>query len=43
LWRGTLFAQEEREVFAKRGMAIVRVKEGGEGREDIGEWKRRRF
>jgi len=30
-------------VFAERGMAVVRVREGGEEREDVGEWKRRRF
>jgi len=43
LWRGTLFSQGEREVFAKRGMAVVQVKEGSEETEDVGEWKRQRF
>ena len=43
LWRGTLFAYGEGEVFAERGMAAVRVKEGDEEREDVGEWERRPF
>ena len=40
LWRGTLFAQGEREMCLQRErereMAAIRVKGGGEEREDVG-------
>ena len=39
--RSTVRTGREREVFAERErkMAAVRVKEGSEEREDVGEWK----